>query len=292
VYEYDDEVKRTGWSNFPVAVVERNGIALGDLTDEQKTTGLAVMAAALSDQGYQELTDIRESDNYLSALHASGGGNARGGGMAVSFGEDLCYPAFFGEPSETEQFMVQYGGHHAAYNITYAGQDVSLSPTLTGVEPPQFDLEGVSYAPLEDEGTSVIAAGGAERERAGRGRNQRELRRPAGGPGNDGPFPEPEGVLIGDLTPEPQDKVTAILRAWVGDRDEEAAEAFIARYVADYDQTYRGWSGGTTLDNAETYVRVDGPAVWIEFSNQAGAETPDIHHHTIVRDQTADDGGS
>ena len=152
-----------------------------------------------------------------------------------------CTTGFYGEPSETEQFMVQYGGHHAAYNITYAGQDVSLSPTLTAVEPPQFGLEGISYAPLEDERTSVIAAlealSESERAEAEIGGSFDDLLL---GPGSDGPFPEPEGVLVGDLTQNQQDKVTAILRAWVGDLDEEAAEAFIARYVAEYDQTYLG----------------------------------------------------
>ena len=84
--------------------MERNAIALGDLTDEQEAAALGVMEAALSDQGYEELAGIRESDNYVSALQASGGasgGGGRGAGMAVSFGEDLYYLAFFGEPSET-----------------------------------------------------------------------------------------------------------------------------------------------------------------------------------------------
>jgi hypothetical protein len=37
-------------------------------------------------------------------------------------------------------------------------------------------------------------------------------------------------------------------------------------------------------------VRLDGPSVWIEFSNQPGAETEGVHQHTIIRDQTADYG--
>ena len=44
----------------------------------------------------------------------------------------------------------------------------------------------------------------------------------------------------------------------------------MTHYVAEYDQTYIGWSGATTLDDENTYIRVDGPGVWIEFSNQAG----------------------
>lgn len=292
LYDFGDGVKKTGWSNFPVQVVKRNGIAFGDLTDKQKAAALAVMEAALSDQGYEELLEIRKSDNFLNALQKSGNAKGgRGGGMSVSFGEDLNYLAFFGEPGKAEQFMIQYGGHHAAYNITYAGENVSLSPTLTAIEPSQFELEGKSYAPLEDKRSSVIAAiqalSESELAKAEISGSFDDLLL---GPGNDGPFPEPEGVLVGDLTKDQQDKVTAILRVWVDDLDEEAAEALIAKYVSEYDRTYLGWSGGTTLDNAETYVRVDGPSAWIEFSNQPGAETSGIHQHTIFRDQTADYG--
>ncbi len=56
------------------------------------------------------------------------------------------------------------------------------------------------------------------------------------------------------------------------------------------DETYIGWSGGTTLDNDQTYVRLDGPSAWVEFSNQSGASTDGIHQHTIFRDETADYG--
>ncbi|MGH1554065.1 hypothetical protein ACRAWF_25360 [Streptomyces sp. L7] len=35
--------------------------------------------------------------------------------------------AFFGLPSRTGEFTVQYGGHHAAYNIT-SPAGTSLSP--------------------------------------------------------------------------------------------------------------------------------------------------------------------
>jgi len=295
LFDFDDEVKKTGWSNFPTSFVARNGLALGDLTDEQAAAELAVMEAALSEQGYDRLVGIREADAYLNANRSSSGETDSGGpgGGALNFGADLYYLAFFGEPSETEQFMVQFGGHHLAYNLTYAGANVSLTPSLTAIEPSQFDYEGQSYDPLADEKESIFAALGSLTEEqlaaAELGENYDDLLL---GPGIDGPFPDPEGVVVSDLTQEGQDAVTAAVRAWVGDIDEEAAEALIAQYASAYDETYIGWAGGTTLDDTETYVRIDGPAVWIEFSNQAGIEVEGVHQHTIVRDQSADYGGS
>ncbi|MER5217116.1 DUF3500 domain-containing protein [Streptomyces sp. NPDC002838] len=289
LYDFDDDAKTTGWSNFPTTGVKRNGIEFADLDDDQKAAALKVMEAALSEQGYKELQDIRAADDYLAEAQASGGGRGPGGGDEYS--ADKYYLAFFGEPSETEQFMVEFGGHHAAYNITYYKDDVSLSPTLTAIEPQTFDLNGTSYAPLKDKRDTTMAAigslGDSELEKAEISGSFDDLLL---GPGNDGPFPDPKGVVVGDLSQEQQDKVTAMIRTWVDDLDEEASEALLARYVSAYDETYLGWSGATDIDDDQTYVRVDGPAVWIEFSNQGGIVLDGVHQHTIFRDQTADYG--
>ncbi|MFD5257333.1 DUF3500 domain-containing protein [Streptomyces bobili] len=289
LYEFGDDAKTTGWSNFPTGGVKRNGIEFAGLDDAQKKAALKVMEAALSEQGYKELQDIRAADDYLAEAQGSGGGRGPGGGDEYS--SDKYYLAFFGEPSETEQFMVEFGGHHAAYNITYYKDDVSLSPTLTAIEPQTFELNGTSYAPLKDKRDTTMAAIAAlsdsELEKAEISGSFDDLLL---GPGNDGPFPDPEGVVVGDLSQQQQDKVTAMIRTWVDDLDEEAAEALIAKYVSAYGETYIGWSGATDIDNEETYVRVDGPAVWIEFSNQGGIVLDGVHQHTIFRDETADYG--
>ena len=46
-----------------------------------------------------------------------------------------------------------------------------------------------------------------------------------------------------------------------------------------------------TLDVPNTYVRIDGPSLWIEFNNQPALAVNGIHHHTIYRDETTDYGG-
>lgn len=317
LYDFDDAVKKTGWSNFPTPVVERNGLKLGDLTDEQEAAALKVMEAALSEKGYEELVEIRKADDYLASQPDSGGtgggtggtptavpsgtptgtpsggpGGGGGGGGGANFGSEWYYISFFGTPSKTGEFTVQYGGHHAAYNITYAGNSVTMSPTLTAVEPMEFNWEDLYYAPLEDKRTSTIGAvQSLTTDELAAAEIDGSFDDLYLGPGNDGPFPEqPEGVLVGSLTKKQQAKVTAMLKAWVDDLDEKAGARLLAKYVSEYDETYIGWSGGTTLDNDQTYVRLDGPSAWIEFSNQPGASTDEIHQHTIFRDETSDYG--
>ncbi|WP_030610928.1 DUF3500 domain-containing protein [Streptomyces fulvoviolaceus] len=318
LYDFDDEAKKTGWSNFPTPVVERNGLKLGDLTAEQDAAAMKVMEAALSKQGYEELVEIRKADDYLASLSDSedtgdtasasptatptppsgaptdgaSGGPGGGGGGGANFGSEWYYISFFGEPSKTGEFTVQYGGHHAAYNITYAGDNVTMSPTLTAVEPEEFVWDDKAYAPLADKRAATIGAIQSlttdELTAAEIDGSFDDLYL---GPGNDGPFPtDPEGVLVSSLTKKQQAKVTAMLRTWVDDLDEKAASRLLKKYVSEYDETYIGWSGGTTIDNDQTYVRLDGPSAWIEFSNQPGASTDEIHQHTIFRDETSDYG--
>ncbi|MFE6824842.1 DUF3500 domain-containing protein [Streptomyces sp. NPDC057690] len=324
LYDFDDEAKKTGWSNFPTPVVERNGLKLGDLTDAQDAAAMKVMEAALSKQGYEELVEIRKADDYLASLSdgedtggsasasptasptatrtppsgaptdgATGGpGGPGGGGGGANFGAEWYYLSFFGQPSKSGEFTVQYGGHHAAYNITYAGNNVTMSPTLTAVEPEEFILDDKAYAPLADKRAATIGAvQSLTADELAAAEIDGSFDDLYLGPGNDGPFPtEPEGVVVSSLTKKQQAKVTAMLRTWVDDLDEKAAARLLAKYVAEYDETYIGWSGGTTIDNDQTYVRLDGPSAWIEFSNQPGASTDEIHQHTIFRDETSDYG--
>ena len=89
LHDFDDQAKTTGWSNSPTNLVERNGLALEDLDEEQQAAALAVMEAALSEQGYARLEAIRAADAYLAVNQSdSGGGGGPAGGL--SFGEDLC----------------------------------------------------------------------------------------------------------------------------------------------------------------------------------------------------------
>ncbi len=60
-FDFDDELK-TNWSNFPVPIEPRNGVALGDMTEEQQQAALAILEVALSEEGYQKTIGNMVSD--------------------------------------------------------------------------------------------------------------------------------------------------------------------------------------------------------------------------------------
>lgn len=285
--DFDDGKRQAGWSNVPTAGFPRPGLALGELEPRQRRAAMTVLEAALSDEGYREVEENLAIDDYLSRAATVEGGVP----PDVVYGSGYYNISFFGTPSRWSPFALQFTGHHVAHNLTYAGGKVSTTPQFMGVEQPR-EGDGSQVRPLEDESSSVVAMlDSLTADQRAAAQISVPFTDLLLGAGVDGPFPAPAGQRVSDLGQEQQDKVTATLRAWVGDIDERTAEALVADYVAAYDETYIAWSGATTLDDVDTYARVDGPRLWIEFSVQAPLALKDsVHFHTIYRDQTTDYG--
>jgi hypothetical protein len=122
--------QRTGWSNLPSGIFQRNGLRLGDMTSRQREAALALVASALSRDGYQKVTNIMNGDEVLKTAGggrtggrqggAAPGGGGRGGG--VRFGLDEYYIALLGAPSATAPWMIQFGGHHLPSTSRLSGR--------------------------------------------------------------------------------------------------------------------------------------------------------------------------
>jgi hypothetical protein len=277
--------RKSGWSNLPVTMVPRNGVRLGDLTRKQRTLAMDVVAAVLSKDGYQKVVDIMDGDQKL-AENAGRGGRGRGG-RGPMFGADQYYLALFGKPSETQPWMVQFGGHHLGVNVTVIGKHFVLTPTHTGAQPSHFKRDGKEVRPLGPENDTAFKLVNAldETQRA-----QAILaERPQGelllGPGRDDRKIEPQGVKGSALTAEQQALLLDVIGAWVNIVEPEAARARMEEIKRDIGATYFAWKGPTAKGSA-VYFRVQGPTVVIEYAPQGGTD----HIHTVVRNPRDDYG--
>lgn len=290
------------WSNFPAAVAARNGLAFGDLSEEQREAALGVARAALSEAGFATFQGIRAADEYLGTQPDNGPGGASGGTPGdrpssrppVAFDADVYYIAFLGTPSTTGPWMLQLGGHHYALNFGYRGSVASPTPFFVGVEPLTFTLDGTTYAPMAERAEMTTALLDALSSSA---RSEAQL--PGSfndvllGPGSDFAFPEPDGVPVSSLTASQQSMVTAAINAWVADADEDTAAELLAAYTSDaaLDETYVGYAGGTDLATQGSYTRIAGPRVWIEIVAQE-SDVGAVHYHSVWRDKALDYGGA
>jgi len=273
--------QRTGWSNLPTGAFKRNGLRLGDMTARQRQAALALVAAALSREGYQKVTDIMNGDEALQ--------NARGarGGGGVQFGLDEYYIALLGTPSATAPWILQFGGHHLAINVTVVGSNNVLTPSLPATQPARYVLNGQTIRPLGDEndkGFALInALDAAQQKQAVLNYRVSDL---VLGPGADGKVIQPEGIQGSALTPSQQSLLLDVAHEWVGILNDAAASAKMAELKSDIAQTWFAWSG-ETKNGGLAYYRIQGPTVIIEYAPQQG----DLDHiHTIYRDPTNDYG--
>ncbi len=290
LYAYDDETKTTSWSNFPVTFVERAGLNLADLTDEQKTAALAVLEALLSDEAYATATGIMNGDQYLLDNSSS---------TETSLGQ--YYIAFFGEPSDTSAYEVQFGGHHLGINATIDGSTdaITFAPTHLGVQPAVYtDENGNEVQPFDGIYTDAFAFFDSLTADQQATLTSGDVSMCA--PGDTCDFTTGSGLTGADLTDEQKALLLELMANWVGMADEETTAAALAKIEATLDTTVIAWSGETTYDMSTgegINFSISGPNVYIAFQAQQGSAGADVdgvttagwgHVHTIYRDPTND----
>ena len=231
IYDFDDNAQRAKWSNFPTGFVPRGGMSLKQMSAAQKAAALDLMKVVLSARGYEKVSEIRMADDDFKANGSKrgprGGGPPRGGSggsppngasglppMGAGdpprngapggppqldsdnmFGADLYYISFLGKPSTTSPWMLQFGGHHLALNITIVGSKGIMTPSLTGAQPAVFKADGKTIRPLgreSDEALTLLQSlDEKQRSQAVLGYKVADL---VLGPGQDGKKISPEGL--------------------------------------------------------------------------------------------------
>jgi hypothetical protein len=278
--------QKSKWSNLPQGIFNRNGLRWGDMSSSQREAGLKLLSVALSRQGLQKAKEIMEGDEVLKN---SQGGPGRGG---PTFGRDEFYLSFLGTPSLTEPWMIQFGGHHLAINLTIVGQSNVLTPSLPAAQPSTYKLNGETVRPLGreyDKSFALINALNAWQQK------QAILNYQVGelilGAGEDGKTIQPEGIKASALNAGQQQMLLDLVHEWVGILNDEAASAKMTEIKANLPETWFAWSGPTTTGST-SYFRIQGPTLLIEYSPQrqrSGGLDP-MHIHTIYRDPTNDYG--
>ena len=280
---------RTIWSNLPtgitmqVGATERNGVKLGELSPAQEKAALALLSGTLSADGFRKAMSIVDADQMLEVQSAP----TRPPTQAIRFGRAEYYLSVLGKPSTTEKWMVQFGGHHLAINVTFAGERV-LAPTHTGTQPATYTIDGKTIRPLGDENDKAFALINAlnaeQQKQAVLGVEVRNL---VLGPGVDGKAIEPEGVRVATFTPAQRTMLLDLVGEWVGILDSQAAAAKMKEIQGTLDDTYFAWAGATT-NGKGAYFRIQGPVALIEYAPQGRGEANIDHIHTIYREPSND----
>jgi hypothetical protein len=309
MFSFDDAQQRARWSNLPTGFVPRGGVSLNKMNPTQRAAAMALVSSALSRSGFEKVEQIMEGDeiNKINEMKQSASGNndnrpprgnggpPPGGGANrppmgdpdTLFGKDLYYISILGTPSEKTPWMLQFGGHHLALNITIAGERGVLTPTL-------YTVGGKTVRPLGQESDKALAFFNAlddsQRKQAIIGSRMADL---VLGPGQDGKKIQPEGLKASLMNERQRAMLLDVIAEWSGIIHESAAATRMAELKADLNETWFAWSGpttGTPGKNITAYYRIQGPHLVIEYAPQSLGGDPSLHVHTMYRDPTDDYG--
>ncbi len=279
-FDFNDAAQRIRWSNLPVSMAEHRGLRLGDLKQNQRDAVMNLLSTLLSRMGYEKVVGIVESDEVLRKQSSSG---------APPFGRDEYFISFMGKPSATEPWMIQFGGHHLALNITVAGEKGVLTPSLIAVQPARFTLDGKTVRPMGRETDKALelvkALTDEQRKQAVLGSQMRDL---VLGPGHDGESIQPEGMKVSTLNEAQRKLLLELIAEWSAIIHDAAASEKMNEIKANFADTWFAWSG--PLEAGKAYFRIQGPTVIIEYAPQTLGGDVTMHLHSMYRDPTNDYG--
>ncbi len=280
-YAFSDNVQRSNWSNFPEGMIPRGGLKLGKMSAEQRELLDALLAEILSERG------VRNVEYQLAAE------DGLPGVPFLRYGSQHFYVAFLGEPSVSQPWMFQFGGHHLAFNVTIYGADLTFSPMLTGGQPLHVRYDGEEVFVTEEETAAAQALlGSLTVEQKAVAILGDVAINALLGPGEYGTLVPCEGIRGADLTGVQKTLLIGLIDTRLGFINDDDHAAAMAAVRAGIDETCFGW-WGPQEPLGFAYFRVTGPTLVLEYSPQydVGATMAD-HAHSIYRNPRNDYGAA
>jgi Protein of unknown function (DUF3500) len=289
------------WNNTPLWVYEF-GLLMENLPGSQREAILEVVRAGLSARGFQMTRDVMRLNQFLGELIQN----------TAMLGEWSYRFSVFGSPSTTEPWGWQLYGHHLALNCFVIGEQMVLSPTFMGAEPPGADegpFAGIHlFEDQEEAGLRVIRA--LSRQQQDQAiiypsilskdlppeRKHTDDGRHWGGAFQDNRVIPYEGISVADFASKQRKLVLDLVEIHVSTLPEGPRKARINEVEHYLGETHFAWIGGFG-DESAFYYKLHSPVVMIEFDHHPGIlltnkEPSRAHVHSIVRTPNGNDYGA
>ena len=216
------------------------------------------------------------------------------------YGERRYWFTMMGEPSASGPWGWQLDGHHLIVNCFVLGDQVVLTPTFMGSEPPRADTgRFAGTAILEEElaaGLALINALDDEQRAVAIIDPDKTANNNRGELFQDNAVVPYEGLRLGGLDDAQREIALELVGLYTGNLRPGHAEVRLAEVERHWDDTYFAWVGDTSPD-AVFYYRIHSPVILIEYDHQTpvaleGPDRPSRNHvHTVVRTPNGNDYG-
>ena len=276
IYEYMDG-ERIFWYYPPV---NRHGIPLRDMDDDQRQLAYSLMETGLTDRSFDQAKLIIEHESVLGPLEKEAG--------VRSFvrDPDLYYWTVFGDPgSDKEPWGWRVEGHHISLNFSLWGDKfISMTPFFFGANPAEVrkgpkkglrildQREDLAFELMNslDQGQTSKATiyGEAPYDILTYNASRVSL-------------PPEEGLPASKMNDTQKDILRNLVNVYVNQVRTDMAQEKLQRLEEEgFDGLHWAW-GGPVEEGKEHYYRIHGGNFVVEFDNrQNGAN----HIHSVWRD--------
>jgi hypothetical protein len=276
IYEYMDG-ERIFWYYPPV---NRHGLPLRDMDDDQRQLAYSLMETGLTDRSFDQAKLIIEHESVLGPLEKEAG--------VRSFvrDPDLYYWTVFGDPgSDKEPWGWRVEGHHVSLNFSLWGDKfISMTPFFFGSNPAEVrkgpkkglrildQREDLGFELMNslDQGQASKATIYSEAPYDIITYNSSRVS-----------LPPEEGLPASKMNGTQKDILRNLVNVYVNQVRTDMAQDKLQRLEEEgFDGLHWAW-GGSVEESKEHYYRIHGGNFVVEFDNrQNGAN----HIHSVWRD--------
>lgn len=272
----DDE--RLDWHYIPK---DRKGLAMRDMTAEQKQLAHALLAAGLSQQGYIKAVSIMSLDQVLKVLE---------GGKGPMRDPEGYFFTVFGEPSATGTWGYRVEGHHLSQNFTVVNGKLQGAPSFFGTNPAEIKegpRKGLRVlAREEDLGRQLVKSLNADEKKAAVFNQEApkeiltEASRKAALNG------QPSGLVASQMSAPQRAILQSLLDEYCQNMAGEIDQTREDQIKQAGNKIYFAWAGGEEPGQGH-YYRIQSPSFLVEFDNTQDHAN---HIHSVWRDFNGDFG--
>lgn len=269
--------EREEWSYVPRS--SRAGLALGAMTDDQRTAAHTLLGVSLSPEGRHKVQGILQLESILGGLEGNPGFRDPG----------RYFLAVFGEPAPAGPWGFRFEGHHISLNFTQAGPRLSSTPAFFGANPaevPSGPHKGMRVLAAEEDLGRRLLVSLTENQR------RRAVIAEDAPPdivtesSRRAKLARFEGLPVADMTPPQREAIEGLIELYLRNFPPDVARGHRERIErAGVERLHFAWAGSAEPKEPH-YYRIHGPTHLIEYDNRGN------HIHTVVRDLENDFGES
>ena len=283
IFELKDD-HREGWYFIPDKFIKpngkRKGLLLKTMSPRQRLLSHALLASAMSSDGYRQATTIMTLEAILHEIENKN----------PIRDPELYYLSIFGKPGLKGSWGWRFEGHHLSINVAISeGKLYSVTPSFFGTNPAKTAENSGVLKEEQDIAFELVNSLTDEQKKLAilPGKAPADIITKQERVADRNTFLPVKGIPFSELTKEQQSKLNHLINSYASKYRHEILEEIDGRKkIHSNPQVHFAWAGGTKKGTGH-YYRIQGKDFLFEYDNTQGGAN---HVHAVWRDFDGDFG--